>query len=349
MHTTKSASYPLGMFDLIKGIGMMFVVVFHTLSFADVSHWIVDAVWALGYMMACFFSVSGFQFRPGPMKQITKRCAKTYLPMYFRLAAAVLLFMLLRRRVSLLSYLVGFSLGKFYPRMFDGFYLGGIGLGWFVLSLLWGSILLNLVLKIKNGWLRTLCVLALSALRYVLDTEYTDYFCLYRAFEALPAMYVGYCVYAWNLLGASESGWKRYLPYALAVLMIPAIYVESDAWWMNIIWSLGDIVWGYAAICFSRDTVRKSGFLLELIRKIGRYTPWIITVHGMEMICFEWDKITAKFSFIPNENLKFFVMVAVRVAVIYVGCVILAQIDKLEKQWKRKRRSRKRAQKRATA
>lgn len=349
MQITKSASYPLGMFDLIKGIGMMFVVLFHSLSFADVSGWIVCAVWSLGYMMSCFFSVSGFQFRPGTVKQTAKRYAKTYLPMYLRLAAAVLLFMLIRRRESLLSYLVGFSLGVFYPKMAGTFYIGGIGLGWFVLGLLWGSILLSLVLKIKNSWVRAICVLVLTALRPVFDTEQTDYFCLYRALEALPAMYVGYCMYSRNLLSANETGWKRILPYCLAVLMIPSIFSESDAWWMGAVVILGDLIWSYAAICFSRDTVHKSGVLLELIRKIGRYTPWIITIHGMEMLCFEWDKIITKFSFIPNEDLKFLALVVLRVVIIWVGCAILARIDRLEKQWKRKRRSQKRAQKKATA
>lgn len=346
MEVKKRVSYPLGMFDLVKGFAMIVVVLFHTVSFADVSPWISAVVDLFGaFLMACFFAISGFQFRPAQTKQAVKRYAKTYLPMYARLAVVVWLFMLVLNIDSLLMYLSAFLLGKFYPQMIGPVYVGGIGLGWFLLGLFWGSVLLNLVLKIKNRYLRVLCVFALAMLGGFLDIAQIDYLCLYRGLSALPAMYVGYCIYTSELLSRNESGWRRFLPYFLLVLTVPLIFCQIESAWMGLAWIIGEMLWGYAAVCLSRDTVNSTNALFESIRRIGRYTPWIIIVHGMEMICFPWERAASVLGFISNGNVKFFVLLLARFVMIFIGCVIIGKIDRVEKQLKRERRRKKRAQK----
>lgn len=350
MEGRKRVSYPLGMFDLVKGFGMIQIVLFHTLSRADVSKWISSVVLFFSvYMMACFFAISGFQFRSWPVKQAVKKYAKMYLPMYFRLAVLVWLCTLVTNTGSFLSYVSAFLLGVFYPRIFGSFYLGGIGLGWFLLGLFWGSVLLNLVLKVKNRYGKIVCVLAAAVLGYVLDTAQIDLFSFYRGLSALPAMYAGYCICTEDLLTRNASGWRRFLPYMLVVLTVPMILWGTNAVWMILLYIIGDMVWGYAAICLSRDTVSCSSILLELIRKIGRYTPRIMIAHGIEMVCFPWDRMAAWLRFVPNEDIKFLILVVFRVVLISMLCVVLSQIDRLENQQKRKKRSRKREQKRQAA
>lgn len=349
MEVKKRVSYPLGMFDLVKGFGMLFVVAFHTISFVDLSPLVSGVVWLFStFLMACFFAVSGFQLRPVPTKQVVKKYAKTYLPMYFQLAAAVWLFCLFFRINSLKMYIPAFLLGIFFPRTMGPVFVGGIGLGWFLLALFWGSILLELVLKINNRYIRTFCVFASGFLGLHMGHAQIDYLSLYRGFSALPAMYTGYYLFANDGLSMNASGWKKWIPYLLLLTTVPVIFTETEAVWVVAALIVGEVFWGYAALCFSRDTVKCSGTLLELIRKVGRYTPWIIIIHGLEMTCFHWERVAEMLRFVPIGDIQYLVLLLLRGGMICVGCVIVGKISRIEKQWKRKRRQKKRAQKRTT-
>jgi len=355
MEMKKRSAYPLGMFDLLKGLGMIQIILFHTSSYVDSSDWLSSflIIWGVG-LMGCFYAVNGFQFRESPLKLTVKRPAKTYFSMYLRLATAVLICLLITDYRSVFPHILTFALGIFYPTMIGTIPSGTIALGWFLLALFWGNIFLNLILKIRKPLLRAICIILVAALGYVIELEAMgyvlvgirlDYFALFRGCEMLPAMYLGYCTYTCGLLEKLNSGWKKWMPYllfAVAVLICIVLNRENVPEWTLYFGILCEIIWGYTGMYFARDTVNCSNRILEMIRRIGRYSSWIVIVHTVEMICFPWWRVADWVSVIHNGNVQYLVLVLMRVVMIFLGCKLMEKVDKLERQWKRKRRSKKR-------
>lgn len=342
MEAKKRISYPLGMFDLVKGLGMILIVVAHTTFYIEVSSWLFILIRSFAGLMGMYFAINGFSFRAMPVKASVKKCAKTYLPPYFRLARIVLICLLFCPPISnFFLYILSFALGIQYGTRIGPFFLQSVSMGWFFLALFWGSILLNLILKISNRYLRLSCIIVITAIGIHLEHISFGYYCLCRGFQALPAMYIGYCVYTQNLLDRSGSVLKKAIPYLLFAATIPICVYLADvdglrysSLWLEI---LCDVIWGYAALCFAKDTVSFTNNILELIRKVGRYSSWIMIVHTLEMICFPWELVPRCFS--NHQNIYFFAVVILRSVFIFLGCILMQKIDKLERQYRRKGKS----------
>lgn len=342
MEAKKRISYPLGMFDLVKGLGMISIILTHNTSHIDISPWLFVLIRSGAGLMGTYYAINAFSFRPMPIKASAKKYAKTYLSPYFRLAVMVLIGLVLTHHPvrDFLNYILAFALGNLYEKQIGAISLSSISMAWFFLTLFWGSILLNLVLKISNKYLRLVCLITVAAIGISLEYMRLDYFCICRAFQALPTMYLGYHVYTQNLLDRNGSMIKKAVPYLLFVATIPVgifdiKYNDSEylALWVRF---FCEVIWGYAAICFARDTVSYANAPLELIRKIGRYSYWVIIAHTLEIICFPWERFP--FYLFNNPDVGFLALSIFRGIIILLGCILLQKIDKLERQYRRKKK-----------
>jgi len=352
MEVKKRVSYPLGMFDLVKGMGMIGIVLSHTTAETPASPWLIFLIELMqAGMMGIYYGVNGFHFRPtASFSQSVKKHAKEYLPFYFRLAAIVLLYLLVTDRDSLPGFALAFVLGVMNPVQLGSVSVMYISMGWFLLALLWSSILLDLVLKIKDERIRIGVIVALLLCGVALETRYFTYYALCRGLQALPGMYIGYCIHSRDLLEKPATAAYRVVS---CLLFAATLYVCAKDYFLApdsgnyficyCLFMLCDATWAYLAIFFSRDTLNCSSVVLEWIRKIGRYTPWIVILHSLEMLCKIIDPIQA----IANEDLRFAVQFLLRSIFIFLGCILMDKLDRYERQWKRKRRSKKRARKRA--
>lgn len=346
METNKRVSYPLGMFDLVKGLGMILIILAHTTGGVNVSGWIYYTIHVLSSsLMGAYYAFSGFQFRPTPFfGKSVKKHAKTYFPFYFRLAAVVLLCILIADPELVRGRIVGFLLGLLYGGQVGTIYAGSAVMGWFFLAIFWGSIILDVLLKIRKESIRVACIAVLCILGIYLESIYFSYFSICRGFQALPGMYIGYSISSRDLLGKRGAAGKV-LPYvALATSFVAAFgYLATSFGFVNLcLVALAEILLACSAIFISRDTVNYTNGLLELVCKVGRYTPWIMIVHSAEMVCISWNEVFL--GIVANEDFGFVLQVICRCFVIFLGCSILSKIDRIEKNWRRKRRSKKRAQ-----
>ena len=340
MEVKKRISYPLGMFDLVKGLGMIEVVLFHTTSYLDISPWLCAIVQTAGYaLMGVFLTVNGFSFRQMPVKASVKKYAKTYLIPYFRLAFLVIVSLLLTAKPisNIVRYALAFALGILYDQQIGSLLLPSILLGWFFLALFWGSILLNLVLKIDNRRLRVLCIFGITAIGIYFEHISLYLFCFCRGCQALPVMYFGYYAYSQNLLSRIHSVPSKTICYLLffATMLIGYFLRDVDEMIFSLL-ILCQVIWGLVAICFAKDTASYSNWVLELIRKIGRYSYWVIIGHTLEIICFPWYVVTL--DRIDNADIRFWTFAIFRGIVIFLICIALQRIDRLERQYHRKRR-----------
>lgn len=345
MELKKRSVYPLGMFDLFKGFCMFAIVITHAIYGNEISPWI-QYLFEIGgaCFMGGFYAVNGFQFRLSVnVKQAVKKAAKTYLPTYFDIAFISLGLILFTNYSTIWNWTAAFLLGWLTPTHVESFTILYVALGWFLLALFWANILMNLILRIKNKFIRLICVVAIAVVGIYMETHNIYYYCICRGFRALPSMYVGYCMYSEDWLSTKKIVSNKILPYLLMIAIIPfcICFVVGPEWSIYLA-LICEPICGCAVIIFSRDTVDLSNAFLELIRKVGRYTPWIVVVHSVDIICFPWSEVSAFLQFITNNDLRFAVLVILRGILIFLGCLLYEKYDKLEKQWKRKRRAQRR-------
>jgi len=353
MEVKERTFYPLGMFDLVKGLGMIGIVLAHATAMLDISKWIYYPIHILsGGIMGTYYAINGFQFKPSiSVKQSIKKHIKAYLSLYFRLAIAILLGLLIVNPGDMFQQVLGFLLGLLSGMQIGSYYASSVLMGWFFLALFWGSILLELLLKIRRESVRVACIVVFTLVGIYLESVSFFYFCICRGFQALPSMYIGYCIYSKNLLSQRKKRIRRGTPYLLYVVSLPIIYayiVGSPGFMNTFLLVFAETIWAYTTIFVSRDTEGCTSGLVDIICKVGRYTPWIIIVHCMEHICFPWNIYFE--TFFPNASVKpdicFLLFFISRCIVIFLGCMLMVRIDRIEKNWKRKRRSKKRAQSR---
>ena len=353
MERKNRVSYPLGMFDLFKGVGMILVMMNHATPWTTVPTWLnffVTGTWA-ACLMGGFYAINGFQFRPAAsIKQSVKKYAKAYLSMYLHIAVGAVGLLLFINPYEALQYVMGFLLGNLCDIQIGSYTLVYTAMGWFLLTLFWASILMDIVLKIRNKVFRIACITVLALLGVYLELNSITFYCICRALSALPSVYIGYCMYTGEWLTKLETSGKKVVPYLLFAVTIPlCIWYFYGPKWVMYLTIICEMVFGCMVICFSRDTIQASNRLMELLRKVGRYTPRIIIVHSVEMICIKWWGVVARLQFISSDTLRYFVLFGLKSIVVFLGCILMGKLDRWEKQWKRKKRAQKRAQRKATA
>ena len=341
------------MFDFVKGLGMIQIVLFHTTPVASVSKWILFIINAFGFgLMGVYLAINGFQFRETKIKLSVKKFSKTYLVPYVQLAIITLVCLLLsnypwyRTLPALLKvvsdYAATFALGTFNERTIGPFLVRSVLIGWFFLALFWGSILLNLILKIKNCFVRMACVAMIAAIGIYLETKTLDFYCIYKGFQALPAIYVGHFVYQRNLVDRSGSKMKKIAPYLLVVVAFLIWYRLADdepLFSLCVKRIVCEIIWGYAGICLAADTVNNANIFTEVIRKIGRYSFWIIIVHTVGMICIPWYLMSR--SFPDHPNICFLIVAVLRSVGLFLGCSLMKYSTQKIRQIRRNKKRQK--------
>ena len=339
----------MGMFDLFRGIGIILVMMNHATPWTTAPAWLVsvEAV-GVGCMMGGFYAINGFQFRPAAsLKQSFRKNAKAYLSMYLQIAVVSIGLLLFINPYEALQYVMGFLLGNLCDIQIGSYTLVYTAMGWFLLTLFWTSILMDIVLKIRNKVSRIACITVLALLGVYLELHSITFYCICRALGALPSVYIGYCMYTGGWLDKLETFGEKIVPYLLFATTIPlCIWYYSGPEWVTYLTIICEMVFGCMAISFSRDTIQASNGLLELIRKVGRYTPRIIIVHSVEMICFKWWRVVVWLQFISNDDLRYYVLFGLKCLVVFLGCILMGQLDRWKKYWRRKRRAQKRAQRR---
>jgi len=329
---------------------MILVMMNHAMPWTAAPAWVdLSLVIGAGCMMGGFYAVNGFQFRPAAsVKQSVKRYAKAYLSMYLQIAVVSIGLLLLINPYEALQYVMGFLLGNPADRQIGSYTLVYTAMGWFLLTLFWSSVLMDIVLKIRNNAARIACVTVLGLFGVYLELHSLTFYCICRGMAALPTVYIGYCMYTGGWLEKLDTTRKKALPYLLFAAASPiSVFYWYGPAWVGYLAIISEMAFGCMTICFSKDTIRYSNGLLELIRKVGRFTPWIIIVHSVEMICIKWWGVVAWLQFISNDDLRFYVLFGLKCLVVFLGCMLKGKLDQLEKQRKRKKRAQKRAQRKA--
>ena len=282
----------IGLWDFYKGLLMIYVVVAHAWS-----NWIPFEEAVLfnrtsAAAMGCFFILSGYSFKKSSPGECLKKQARQYLPPYILMAvcsiAIVLVKNLLMRRNPMpktVACVLGFGLAVSRGGFYGGRELGGCGTGWFLLALFLSWNLLNLIFQMDREWHRALAVVLLWSMGLLVRGLPQWIFCITQSLNALVFLYTGYLL-------KKEKFFQSKIPGPLFALLgvcagIALVFGMAD--FSNNIWSLGvfSLLGSLAAAILALKAytclvVPDSG-LTELVMKIGRYSYWIMVIHGIDI------------------------------------------------------------------
>lgn len=337
MNTHKRNRMTLGMFNFIKGIGMIGIVMGHVQSDYVLTLpilLIILAVFSRG-LMPMFFMISGIGFRNSRnFRHIKKDVRDMLVPYLITMAAVAVLFPLVHYMVF--RWWPGTAEETF--RIFLTFLFGcphsgkciwGVPLYectpmWYLLSLFWASTLLTLFYKFLGNKKRNLAVMICVILGWFFAvTDIFWYWCVPQGMMAVGFLQIGYVIKErWWMAGKLEK----------KIILLVVVLAAAELFLGNFNMAHADFAWGvldyagagcigFLLILFGKRADRIGGFVFEAIRKIGRYTYWIMCFHAVETNCIPWYLWAQRFEDHPQTG--FFLELFIRMALLG-GCCMAA-------------------------
>lgn len=313
----------LGMFDLLKGIGMLTIVFAHTgelypMGAASGINPLTFFMFAYREaLMAAFYIASGYGFRKRSLGKCIDQQVKTLLKPYiytglatsgFHLLIHYLMFgdltASLRETGKVLG---GFALGLPHTAEYFGQTFFSCGPMWYLLSLMIAWILLDLILNIFPEAYINWAVLGVMLLGWGICITWDAPFCIGQGMVTVPALYVGYLAKKHKLFEKPLPPQRRrgMLAAAAAVAVLVLVTQRTDCVSMSE-WTLGpvsillDAVTGLGILCIVIWFQRKVDNLLTRgIQAIGRRSLYIFCIHTVELTAIPWYLMPPKFAAHP--------------------------------------------------
>ena len=298
----------LGMFDLLKGVAILSVIVFHTYSWMvsteDHPLFMIVTSTFSDLLVYGFIIAAGFGIRKRTIKKCALQLKNMFLIPYVLTGLATTFlysfnFFFLSSSFSdtfreALRYIASYAIGVFPATSYLGYELQDIGAVWFIVALTGGWFILNLILKYSDGWKRNLLVLLTSIIGYYGSLHASVYgipipFCFFYMFVFVLGLYIGYL--------AKEKKWleKRLSPIAVIFICLSfAVFV----------WEYNDpfLFFGplgfftpYATAAVSFGVVylmthinRRESPITDFFEIIGHNSITILCVHTVESIGMHW-------------------------------------------------------------
>ncbi len=334
----------MGMFDFIKGVAIFIVVLVHVVGGLSENPFIskvtlgvvaISTVW-----MAVFFLASGYWFSPRNVKEYTRKALFPVLKQYVFVGIITtfcyvlvhyLRFHWVRGALQgskgvILAYLLG-SKGAVTIGTVSVYEIGPI---WFLLALCVGSIFLNILMNMQGIQNKRLVVFILAALGVGLGYSLWLPYCISPMLGSMLCLYIGYEMRQSKYL---ISTWKPSVYVKLVILalvgkiMMGVGYVAFEYQEVTL-----QLVLGIPAgilmlrLCLMVDGLKNR--IVRLFKHMGRYTLWILMVHTIEMQSIDWSQVTRTSFFKNHPLLGLLGVLAIRWAIIAIGCMIISKAGK---------------------
>lgn len=352
------------MFDLFKGYAMISILLWHTHGAVSIESmlsqnpsifaklfFVLEFILSCNYaLMPLFFIISGYGFSSSSMKKCIKKQARTLLKPYLLTSLFVTIVfwgsqyvysgnwlrsIVVTSKVAL-SYLLGIS----NDTVFCGIELKFIGSAWFLLTLFFSWIWFNAITRYVRERYQPLVVLLLVCIGYFAGRDRVIPFCLPQSFIGVGYMYTGQLIKKHNLLFKKlpTHVWVILVSFTLISLLWGQIVMAYSIWKLGLIDIVGA---GCFAFLLARANMllnKYNNTLTDSLRKIGRYSLWIMCVHTVEAQGLFWGLFANHFG--NHRYLAFFVIFAIRLCLVFTMCKVVSQISQF--LIKRKRRVRQR-------
>ena len=314
METTKPRTVSsIGMFDMLKGAGMLSIVLGHTVELypLQLSNGLsLTAFFCFIYretLMAAFFIASGYGFRKRSIHKCIHQQLKSLLKpfCYTAVFTTVLHFIIHYKTFHYLPGSLtesikvagGFLLGLPHTATYFGQEFFSCGPMWYLLALLVGWILLDVILNVS--W----AVGGAALLGWGASLAWELPFCLIQGAVITPYLYIGYLAKRQHWLDQPLSRRMSCILWA-AVLLIPvAAFATGSTDCVSMAeWTLGPIsilLDGLAGLLFVRLFLRLNrhrNALVSFFEAVGRRSLYIFCIHTVELTAIPWYLLAAKYA-----------------------------------------------------
>ena len=315
----------LGMFDLLKGIGMLAIVFAHTaelypLGTNDVTPFAFALFAYREALMAAFFIASGYGFRKRSIHKCIEQQLKTLLKPYLYTALATTVLHAFIHHAAFGSWdaaisesakvLGGFLLGLPHTATYFGQQFFSCGPMWYLVALMLAWVLLDVLLEIFPERYITPAVVGVTLLGWGVTLVWEAPFCIAQGMVSLPYLYIGYL--------AKKNRWldkplpRRTLYILLggtALTAVGALLAQSTDCISMGEWTLGplsillDAATGFLFIRLFMRLNRFTGPIAQGLQAIGRNSLNIFCIHTVELIAIPWYLFAAHFTDHPLRGM----------------------------------------------
>ena len=345
METTKPRTVnSIGMFDMLKGAGMLAIVLGHTAELYPLQlEGGLSLTAFVGFiyretLMAAFFIASGYGFRKRSISKCIHQQLKSLLKpfCYTAVFTTVLHFIIHYKTFHYLPGSMtesikvagGFLLGLPHTATYFGQEFFSCGPMWYLLALLMGWILLDVILNIFPERYIPWAVGGAALLGWGASLVWELPFCLIQGAVVVPYLYIGFLAKKKHLLDEPLPP-KVFagLLGASALIAVGALATRTTDCISLAEWSLGPLsifLDGAAGLLFIRLFMRLSHFhgrIVRFLETVGRRSLHIFCIHTVEIIAIPWYLMVAKFSAQPV--LGMWLQYAIALGSIWLVCELL--------------------------
>lgn len=348
----------LGMFDLSRGILMIAVVMAHSIT-AHVKYWEPEYTQQWWYcfliffkpviygLIPMFFIMSGYGFKKKPVRKCIKDRMKYVLKPYIFTAVIVTAIVVMRKLIShgsirdalwynLAPFIIGLCPGEMW---LGGHYVGSVGPIWFLVVLVVGWIMLDIIFMLESEFIRALCIVTLTVICTHLQFMSFIPFCWIQSLCCMGYIYIGYMLKKNKVLNEklSKQNLIMLLIISGCIMLLGNVDVSQNVWQQGFLDYISSAIAGVLFIklflCFNKF----NGRISNGIRYIGKYSLYILCIHTIEYLAFPWEKVVDIF-----ENHKFIGVIVSfvgRAVFIAAGCFIVTKYIQITKKIKKQRLS----------
>ena len=316
----------LGMFDLLKGIGMLAIVFAHTaelypLGTNDVTPFAFALFAYREALMAAFFIASGYGFRKRSIHKCIEQQLKTLLKPYQYTPLATTVLHAILHHAAFGSWdaaisesakvLGGFLLGLPHTATYFGQQFFSCGPMWYLVALMLAWVLLDVLLEIFPERYITPAVVGVTLLGWGVTLVWEAPFCIAQGMVSLPYLYIGYLAKKRRLFETPLSGRAKagLIVSALGVVAGVLLTQSTDCvsmgeWTMGPLSILLDGAVGYGIIrLFLKWQRRVDGPISHAIEWVGRRSLFIFCIHTVELTAIPWYLMSAKYADHPVQGM----------------------------------------------
>ena len=345
----------LGMFDFLKGIGMLTIVFAHSAELYPVGATTTITpmtFYLFAYresLMAAFYIASGYGFRKRSIgKCISQQFKTLFKPYaYTGLATTIAHFVIHYKTFGnwnnavyeTYKVLGGFVLGLPHTATYFGQEFFSCGPMWYLLALMIGWILLDIILNIFPESYIKWAVLGTMLLGWGISLVWEAPFCIAQGMVTVPYLYIGFLAKKKRLFE------KKFRPLAILGLLAAALGValgvlltgKTDCvslgeWTMGPVSILLDGIVGLGFIVLFMKVQRLlDNPVTHLIEAVGRRSLYIFCIHTVELTAIPWYLMAQKFA--GREALGLVTHFAVSMGSILLICELLLR----RRDWKLQR------------